>query len=107
MATSLIKKPIDKKDIGFIGFSTKNFFNTTRIVFTLVDPPPVGAAGLLINANQNILLELKLDDDPVINMISGNHTFTLTKEGNTFTLQDTAGTLWGTSILIVSAEGII
>ena len=107
MATSVIKKPVDKKDIGFIGFSTKNFFNVTRLIFELVAPPTVGAAGLLINGNQNILLTLKLDHAPAVNVISGNHAFTLTKDGNTFTLEDTTGTLWGTSILIISAESII
>lgn len=83
------------------------FYNNKNIYFKLVGAPSVGASGLLYNGNQGVLLLLKLDDNPNVVVVSGNHQFTITKTEGTFILSDTNGTLWGTSVIVASADDIV
>lgn len=107
MASGTNYMPATKENFGVNGFTTRVFLNAVECPFSFI-PHSVGDTGLFFNANQKIVLMLRLDDVGGITSLEDSHTpdgFSLTKiNDGSYKLANLSGTFWGTSLLLISAN---
>lgn len=81
----------------------KNFLNAPTITIDIGEVPTSTkiALAFLYNANQGTMCLIKLETTPVVTPTFGTKTYTISRNGSSFTITSN-GTLWGITTVIIS-----